>query len=72
MAYYVTPERSPFIDTHLRSAIERRLVELFGLALIGLSILSGMMLWSYSPEDPSWLAATDACLLYTSDAADEP
>ena len=60
MAYYVTPERSPFIDTHLRSAIERRLVELFGLALIGLSILSGMMLWSYSPEDPSWLAATDA------------
>ena len=60
MAYHPTHERSPFIDTQLQAVLERRGVELLGIALISLSILIGMMVWSYSPEDPSWLSATDA------------
>ena len=60
MAYHSTHERSPFIDAQLQVVLERRGVELLGIALIGLSVLIGMMVWSYSPEDPSWLSATDA------------
>ena len=60
MAYHSTHERSPFIDAQLQAVLERRGVELLGIALIGLSVLIGMMVWSYSPEDPSWLSATDA------------
>ena len=60
MAYHSIHERSPFIDAQLQAVLERRGVELLGIALIGLSVLIGMMVWSYSPEDPSWLSATDA------------
>ncbi len=60
MAYHPTHERSPFIDTQLQAVLERRGVELLGIVLISLSVLIGMMVWSYSPEDPSWLSATDA------------
>ena len=60
MAYHSTHERSPFIDTQLRAVLEQRGVELLGIGLIGLSVLIGVMVWSYSPEDPSWLSATDA------------
>ncbi len=60
MAYNSTHERSPFIDTQLQAVLERRGVELLGTVLIGLSLLISMIVWSYSPEDPSWLSATDA------------
>ncbi|MDG1936997.1 MAG: DNA translocase FtsK 4TM domain-containing protein [Paracoccaceae bacterium] len=60
MAYHQTQERSPFLDRNLQMTLERRGIELVGLGLIGLGILIGMMISSYSPEDPSWLSATDA------------
>lgn len=60
MAYHLTQERSPFIDTNLQSSLEKRVVEFLGLVLMSLSILISMMVWSYSPEDPSWLSANDA------------
>ena len=60
MAYHLTQERSPFIDTNLQSSLEKRVVEFLGLVLMSLSILIRMMVWSYSPEDPSWLSANDA------------
>ena len=60
MAYHPTNERSPFIDTQLQSKLARRGVELLGLVLIGLGILISMTVWSYSPDDPSWLSATDS------------
>ncbi|MAT88376.1 MAG: cell division protein FtsK, partial [Aestuariivita sp.] len=60
MAYHQTQERSPFLDSNLQMTLERRVIELLGLALIGLGILIGMMISSYSPEDPSWLSATDS------------
>ena len=43
MAYHSTHERSPFIDAQLQAVLERRGVELLGIALIGLSVLIGMM-----------------------------
>ena len=50
MAYHSTHDRSPFIDAQLQAVLERR-CRAFGIALIGLSVLIGMMVWSYSPED---------------------
>jgi S-DNA-T family DNA segregation ATPase FtsK/SpoIIIE len=60
MAYHQTQERSPFLDSNLQMILERRGIELLGLGLVGLSVLIGMIISSYSPEDPSWLSATDA------------
>ena len=60
MAYHQTEERSPFLDSNLQMTLARRGVELLGLGLIGLGVLIGIMISSYSPEDPSWLSATDA------------
>lgn len=60
MAYHQTQERSPFLDSNLQITLARRGVELVGLGLIGLGVLIGIMISSYSPEDPSWLSATDA------------
>ena len=59
MASYQARQRDPLLDQNMQAAIERRGKELMGLALIGLSILTCMMLASYSPDDPSWLSATD-------------
>ncbi len=44
----------------MQAAIERRGKELLGTALIVLSVMTALMLISYSPDDPSWLASTDA------------
>ncbi len=60
MASYQSKHRDPLFDTNMQAAIERRGRELMGLALLGLGILTCMMLASYVPEDPSWMAATDA------------
>ena len=60
MAYHQTQEHSPFLDSNLQLTLWRRGIELMGLGLIGLGILIVMMISSYSPEDPSWLSATDS------------
>ncbi|MBC7141084.1 MAG: DNA translocase FtsK 4TM domain-containing protein, partial [Rhodobacteraceae bacterium] len=59
MASYQARQRDPLLDQNMQAAIERRGKELLGAALIVLAVLTGMMLASYSPDDPSWLAATD-------------
>ena len=59
MASYHMKQRDPLLDSNTQAAIEQKGRELLGLTLIGLGILVGMMLWSYVPDDPSWLSATD-------------
>ncbi|MCB2111225.1 MAG: DNA translocase FtsK 4TM domain-containing protein, partial [Rhodobacteraceae bacterium] len=60
MASYQARQRDPLLDQNLQAAIERRGKELLGVALIVLAGLTGLMLASYSPDDPSWLTASDA------------
>jgi DNA segregation ATPase FtsK/SpoIIIE, S-DNA-T family len=60
MASYQARQRDPLLDQNMQAAIERRGKELLGTALIVLSVLTALMLVSYSPDDPSWLASTDA------------
>ncbi|WP_347311580.1 DNA translocase FtsK [Defluviimonas sp. SAOS-178_SWC] len=59
MASYQARQRDPLLDQNMQAAIERRGKELLGAALIVLAVMTAMMLVSYSPDDPSWLAATD-------------
>ncbi|MDO5647784.1 DNA translocase FtsK [Paracoccus sp. (in: a-proteobacteria)] len=60
MASWQAKHRDPLFDQTTRAALERRGQELIGAALIGLGVIIAMMLASWSPDDPSFLAATDA------------
>ena len=60
MASFQARERDPLLDQGTQAALERRGKELLGLALIAAGIAVAAMLGSYSPDDPNWLAATDA------------
>ncbi|MBK1634266.1 DNA translocase FtsK [Rhodovulum adriaticum] len=60
MASYQAKDREPLLDAGMQEAIERRGMELLGFALLLLAALMAMILGSYVPDDPSWLAATDA------------
>ncbi len=57
MAYQVR-QRDPIFPSDTQEMIERRGQELIGLALLGVGVLAAMIVGSYSPEDPGWLAAT--------------
>ncbi|WP_163848369.1 DNA translocase FtsK [Pseudooceanicola aestuarii] len=57
---FQTRGRDPLFDSNMQAAIEKRGRELAGLALLGVSVLLGLMLASYSPQDPSWISASDA------------
>ena len=57
---YQSRGREPFLDSNLARAIERRGMELLGLALLSLAAALTALAVSYSPEDPSWISATDA------------
>ena len=59
MAYH-TRQRDPFLESHMSEAIQRRGTELLGLFLITIGVTIALILGSYSPDDPSWLSATDA------------
>ncbi|WP_406870931.1 DNA translocase FtsK 4TM domain-containing protein [Thioclava sp. 'Guangxiensis'] len=59
MALYQMRQRDPLLDQNTQALLERRGKELAGAGLIVLAALLTMMLASYSPEDPSWMAATD-------------
>ncbi|GGE53329.1 DNA translocase FtsK [Actibacterium pelagium] len=59
MASYHMKQRDPLLDSNTQAALEQKGRELMGLTLMGIGILVGMMLWSYVPDDPSWLSATD-------------
>ncbi|KRS13888.1 cell division protein FtsK [Roseovarius atlanticus] len=57
---YQTRGRDPLLDSSMAEAIEKRGKELLGLALLALGFAAAMMIASYHPDDPSWMAATDA------------
>ncbi len=58
MASYQAKGRDPLFDSDTQALLERRGRELVGLGLIGAGIAVAALLWSYVPDDPSWLAAT--------------
>ncbi len=57
---YQARGRDPLFDSDVQAAIEKRGKELIGLALILLGLMAAAMIASYSPDDPSWISATDA------------
>ncbi|RFP90727.1 DNA translocase FtsK [Rhodobacteraceae bacterium 63075] len=57
---YQARGRDPLLDSNMAQAIEKRGKELIGIALILVSLAAAAMIWSYNPNDPSWLSATDA------------
>ncbi|MFD2172824.1 DNA translocase FtsK [Rhodobacter lacus] len=60
MASYQARQRDPLLDQDTQAVLERRGRELMGLLFVVLGVLSAMMLASYTPEDPSWMAVSDA------------
>ncbi len=56
---YQTRERDPIFAADTQALIERRGREMIGLALLALGVLAAMLIGSYAPDDPGWLAATD-------------
>ncbi|SHJ01780.1 DNA translocase FtsK [Wenxinia saemankumensis] len=57
---YQTRGRDPLLDSSMQAAIEKRGKELIGLALIAAGLAVAAMMWSYTPDDPNWLLASDA------------
>ena len=58
MAYQVR-HRDPLLESHMQEAIQKRGQEMLGLLMIAIGVAVALMLGSYTPEDPSWLSATD-------------
>ena len=52
--------REPLVDAAIQEAIEKRGRELLGIVLFLLGLMTAALLISYSPDDPSWMSATDA------------
>ncbi|WP_103173112.1 DNA translocase FtsK [Paracoccus sp. SY] len=59
MASWQAKHRDPLFDQSTQAALERRGKELLGAGLVTVGILIALMLASWSPEDPSFLSATD-------------
>ncbi|MEP5731605.1 MAG: DNA translocase FtsK 4TM domain-containing protein [Sulfitobacter sp.] len=57
---YQTRGRDPLLDSNMAEAIEKRGKELLGLMLILAGVMSAMMIFSYTPDDPNWMVSTDA------------
>ena len=60
MASYQTRQRDPLLDSTTQAAIEKRSKELFGIFLILAGFIAMILFGTYSPDDPSWISATDA------------
>jgi len=60
MASYQTRQRDPLLDSNTQAAIEKRGRELLGIGLFIVGMIVAMMLWSYVPDDPNFMSATDA------------
>ncbi|MEM6371263.1 MAG: DNA translocase FtsK 4TM domain-containing protein, partial [Pseudomonadota bacterium] len=58
MAYQT--RRDPLFDRNVQAAIERRSRELIGIALLVVGMMAAAMMLSYTPQDPNWMASTDA------------
>ncbi len=59
MASYQVRQRDPLVDQGTAAMLERRGRELLGLGLLVLAGMFFLMLWTYSPDDPGWMVATD-------------
>ena len=59
MASYQARQRDPLLDQNVQAMLQRRGKEVIGLALIALALAATLMLWTYSPEDPGWMVATE-------------
>ncbi|MCC5986055.1 MAG: DNA translocase FtsK 4TM domain-containing protein [Pararhodobacter sp.] len=59
MASYPSPQRQPLLDSRLQALISQRGRELLGLALIFLGAAMSLILSTYAPDDPSWMASSD-------------
>lgn len=59
MASWQAKHRDPLFDQSTQAALERRGKELLGAGLIVLGLLIAAMLVSYTPDDPSFMSATD-------------
>ncbi|MGP9791290.1 DNA translocase FtsK 4TM domain-containing protein [Roseinatronobacter sp. NSM] len=60
MASYNMDKRDPLLDSKLQAVLQKRGRELAGLGLVALAFAIALMLGSYSPADPGWMAASDA------------
>ncbi|AGI70098.1 DNA translocase [Octadecabacter antarcticus 307] len=60
MASYQSRQRDPLLDRGTQAAIEKRGRELVGIGLFVVGLMVAMMLWSYAPDDPNLMSATDA------------
>ncbi|MEO0401433.1 MAG: DNA translocase FtsK 4TM domain-containing protein, partial [Pseudomonadota bacterium] len=58
MAYQT--RRDPLFDQGMQAAIEKRSRELIGIALLVVGCMAAAMMLSYTPDDPNWMASTDA------------
>ena len=56
---YQARTRAPLFDRETQAQLERRARELVGLILMGAGVVTAMILGTYSPDDPSFLSATD-------------
>ncbi|MES2845497.1 MAG: DNA translocase FtsK 4TM domain-containing protein [Pseudomonadota bacterium] len=59
MASYQARQRDPLLDQNMQAMLERRGRELLGLVLLAVAFGFALMLWTYSPNDPGWMVATD-------------
>ncbi|MBN2760256.1 MAG: DNA translocase FtsK 4TM domain-containing protein [Rhodobacteraceae bacterium] len=59
MASYNINQRDPLLDSNLSALVQKRGRELVGLLLLALAFACAVMLGSYSPDDPGWMAASD-------------
>ncbi|MFG6079860.1 DNA translocase FtsK [Paracoccus litorisediminis] len=59
MASWQAKHRDPLFDQSTQAALKRRGNELMGALLVVLGVVIVMMFASYSPDDPSYLSATD-------------
>ncbi len=57
---YQTRQRDPLLDTRMQAALVRRGEEIIGIGLLFLAGALAAMLLSYAPDDPNFMAATDA------------
>jgi S-DNA-T family DNA segregation ATPase FtsK/SpoIIIE len=56
---YQTRTRDPLLDSTTQAALQRRGRELVGLLLVCVGLAALAAVWSYTPEDPSWITATE-------------
>ena len=52
-------KRAPLMESDTEDALRRRGTELLGLILMGIGALAFLVIWTYSPDDPSLFSATD-------------